>query len=291
MNTQAYPFRDGKDALERTRFFYQSEDPELGAALRDELLELLKRSPNPEQISEQMFDSLTENIEHIASVSAERDVEREAWKATPVSVAALAVPGMLDEDTMRYYSWLGSGYTGAGEVVELGCWMGRATICLAETLSKNPHFAGRAIQVFDSFRWEPWMSPYVAAEPELQDSFRVGECFIDLYRHYCKAFEHMVQPHQQLLNTDRERANIPLLAWEGGPVELLFYDFGQEYEQIKSAWEIFSPWFIPGKTIFVIQPYGNLRAGMLRRFSRDYAHQLKPLHKPYSAAKGFIFTG
>ena len=289
MKASTSSFWRTRDVRERIRIFYKREDPELGAGLHNELLELFQHPRNSEDASTETSDFLTENIKHIESVSSERNVERDAWKATPVSAEALAIPGMLDEDTMRYYSWLGSNYTGAGDVVELGCWLGRATVCLAETLSKNSRFADRSIQVFDSFRWEPWMWPYVADNAELRDSFRIGESFLELFRQYCGAYEHLVQPNKQLLNTHREDTRIPVLTWKGEPVEILLYDFGQEYEEITNAWEMFLPSFIPGKTVFVVQPYGNPHAEMLRRFCRDHANQLKPMHKPDSASKGFVF--
>src|SRR2546430_16771342 len=49
-------------------------------------------------------------------------------------------------------------YSGAGEIVDLGSWLGSLTISLLEGLKKNPAaFTAASVHAYDLFAWEDWM--------------------------------------------------------------------------------------------------------------------------------------
>jgi hypothetical protein len=285
---RAHGVTPAQTLFERLRKFYLHEDPLGGTFLRADLLDVIDEYSSQGESGE-LLEFWLENLVHIASLAKNARLERSAWKDVPISARARAIPHMVDQDTMRYYRWLGTQYSGVGEVVQLGCWMGSSTVCLAEGLVENPRFSGRALQVFDSFTWEPWMRAYAPRSLRGSRALKNGDSFMEMFREYCLPFKKIIKPHRQLLKTENERTLIPALRWNKRPVEIMIYDFGQDYDSIRRAWEIFSPWFIPGKTVVVIQPYGNVRAEMLRRFCREHIDSLRPLHKPSTAAKGFIF--
>jgi hypothetical protein len=121
-----------------------------------------------------------------------------------------------------------------------------------------------------------------------------GQDFLSLYLEFCAPYEHLVEARRSYVpgvGEEQQLTDLPPLAWHGAPVELFIYDLGHEYYLIKEAWDIFSPSFIPGRTTVVINPYGKTRTEELRRFYREHARQLKPIHKPASSTKGFLFVG
>src|SRR5689334_9235262 len=70
-------------------------------------------------------------------------------------------------------------FTGAGRIVDLGCWFGATTLSLARGLAANSRAASnRTIEAFDLFRWEAWMNPS-AERASLPRRYEVGESFHD----------------------------------------------------------------------------------------------------------------
>ena len=101
------------------------------------------------------------------------------------------------------------------------------------------------------------MLPYLDQHKALRERFKFNDSFLDVFQEHCRDFAHLITPHKQLLKTDREPTHLSPVTWTGEPIELLFYDIGYEYEIIESAWNLFSPFFIDNKTIFVFQPYAT----------------------------------
>ena len=79
-----------------------------------------------------------------------------------------------------------------------------------------------------------------------------------------------------------------MIRWDGAPIELFVYDMGPQYAQVESAWNVFRPSFVPGRTMVVFNEYGSPRAESLRRFCRERAAELVPMHKPWGPAKAFL---
>ena len=78
------------------------------------------------------------------------------FRAPPV---VCGIPGMLTPAERQYYPYVSRFYSGAGEVVELGPWLGLSTFCLLRGLCANPFFGGRKLHVFDDFTWRSaWMA-------------------------------------------------------------------------------------------------------------------------------------
>jgi hypothetical protein len=194
---------------------------------------------------------------------------------------------MLEVDAMRYYAWLGRTLEPAGEIVELGCWMGGSTACLAAGLRHNPTAHGRMLHVFDGFIWRDWMSQY--SDPALAARFRDGDCFQHAFVEYCAAFRDLLAVSQGRLPSDG--GTLPPIRWSGEPIGALIVDHSDRHDANVGAWEVFAPYFVAGRTIVVFNQYGNLRAEELRRFCRDHRHQLAPLHHLACSGRGFRFTG
>ena len=69
-------------------------------------------------------------------------------------------------------------FSGAGRIVDLGCWFGATTFSLARGLTKNRRAKNnRRIDAFDLFIWNKWMQ--LAADPiGMPVKYREGESFL-----------------------------------------------------------------------------------------------------------------
>jgi hypothetical protein len=77
-----------------------------------------------------------------------------------IHVDHVPIPGMLTREEIQYYYYVSRFYSGAGEVVGLGSWLGLSTHHLVRALSGNPLFQGKKLHVFDDFVWRSdWMDP------------------------------------------------------------------------------------------------------------------------------------
>lgn len=286
-------------ALCDVQIFFRTEDELQRLALLGLLQNILDLASTPAADDAEIFDYLQETVVHLKYLATEPVVEKAAWRESPLSVGALSVPGMLTRDTMRYYRWLGGTLTGAGEAVEIGCWMGRSTYPLAEGLAANQSFEGHRLHALDAFTWSVWLKNYVANHgdefsPEVQARFgalAVGDSFEHLFLEFCAPYKRFIKPRPCYVYHDGKSGEIPPLEWGGEPVELLIQDISSGPTLVQKVWDIFLPSFIPDKTIIVFQQYGHMRAEGLRRFCREKADVLLPLHKPYGVAKAFRFTG
>lgn len=285
-------------AFVRLTQFFTTEDAAARETMSAELGDLITRYDSLSLEYDHILDYLQDAQRHLASLALEPPLEKLAWRDEQSGAPAQSVTSMLLPDTQKYYKWLGGRMGGFGDVVELGGWLGATTASLAEGLTANAEFAGRRVYVYDFFIWESWMRRSVGekmmtAHPVLR-GLQVGDDFTDLFLEFCAPYRHLVEARScraPSADAQAEESSLPSLAWDGAPIELFIYDFGHEYSLVQQAWDVFAPAFIPGKTLVVFNSYGNQRAEDVRRFCREHRGQLKPVHKPLSPNKGFLFTG
>jgi Methyltransferase domain len=157
-----------------------------------------------------------------------------------VSLPSLApVEGMTSMAECRYLFWLAATQlSGAGQLVEIGSWLGRSTLHLAAGLSQSGH--ARHIHCFDGFTWAP-SDPGKSKLP-----LKPGDNFQKFFEANVSAFANLVTAH---------RTQIAEIAWKGEPVELLFLDAPKKHQEITRCLEVFGPTLIPGQSIIAIQDY------------------------------------
>jgi hypothetical protein len=280
--------------------FFRDERRSKIEYLIQQLGELSEALPRSEPIHEEMREYFAETAQHLAHLRTEPELERAAWQTRTVSDATLVIPGMISLDTRKYYGWLGSRVSGRGAAIELGCWLGRSTAALADGLVGNASYAGRKLHVFDKFEWDAWLRNYSAeygaefspAARSLVSPLSVGDSYLNAFLALRDdSHRDLIEPHPCYLYREGETGHQPPLTWTGEPIELLINDLGNASELTPRIWDIFAPSFIPGQTVVVLHQYGAARSEPLRRFTREMAAQLRPIHKPYGSAKGFLYTG
>jgi len=173
-----------------------------------------------------------------------------------MKVEPIAMPGMISDEEIRYYEYIGTIYEGRGEVIELGPWLGKSTRHILRGLEKNPKFAGRQLHVFDDFVWRTsWMDRHTPEQERLPNraSFR-------------RLFEKYVQDVLPRLNVICARIvdyegneTLPRIRWDSDPIEMMYIDCGRT-AQVNEGWfEVFSPSFVPDVSLLIMQDWRTHR--------------------------------
>lgn len=140
-------------------------------------------------------------------------------------------------------------YSGKGEVVDLGSWLGSTTIPLVRGCLKNPHFAtkGRKIYAYDMFIWSSWMNASVAGS-SLQGQYKEGDRFLDEFERRTKKFA----SHLEICEGD-----IVSLGWNGKPIEFLLIDAMKSWELANAIKAHFFKSLIPNVSVILHQDYAH----------------------------------
>jgi predicted O-methyltransferase YrrM len=154
------------------------------------------------------------------------------WREAPESPPA-RIPSMITPEEASYLRWLGREYwTGEGDVVEIGPWLGGSTWCLASGMRDCPRRARDArLHAADNFRWRSFMT---APGVSLAD----GESFRPLFEQNLAEFGELIRVHEVRL-PDEPLGDIefgaPMRDYDSGlplfsrglltrPVEIVFVD-------------------------------------------------------------------
>lgn len=172
------------------------------------------------------------------------------WSRLPVP--DLGVPGMLAPEEVQYYQYISRFYSGQGEAVELGPWLGLSTHHLIRSLSGNSRFAGRQLHVFDDFVWRSdWMDPNYPHEPKPAHH----SDFLPLFEKYTASIRHHLRVTKAKFTDYDGNDALPVATWSGGPIELIVVDCGRSVEANEGWYRIFSRAFIPHRTLVVMQDW------------------------------------
>lgn len=187
------------------------------------------------------------------------------WRALPPP--RHEVPGMITDEESQYYVWLGSYFLGLGEVVELGPWLGKSTLSIVDGLEKSGRFEGRKLRVYEDFIWRSsFMNNYVPASKHRAD----GEDFLPLFAEMTASRREWISASARAIQRQSWNAHLPLLSWEGAPVEMMFIDCGKAFLENEAWFRIFSPAFIPGVTLLVMQDWRSHRKVPRQRYAHTW---------------------
>jgi hypothetical protein len=269
--------------------YYREELPCRKLPLLKELVDLIDQFQSCGLRDSRIEAFLRASIRDLEFASTEESLQRSGWENESVPNAVIGIPTMLSPETMAYYKWLARTFSGIGDFVELGCWMGCSTCCLAEGLLQNPDARSRKIHVFDSFVWLDWMKNFTEDQRILRAALTDGSSFVDYFWLYCKPYHGLLEVHRSALNTDNDKFDLPDIAWEKQEIGILVMDFGDDKAVNEAMWRVFSPSFLSDNTIIVFNQYGNARATAIREFCAERSRQLIAIHKPSGSAKAFRY--
>jgi SAM-dependent methyltransferase len=172
------------------------------------------------------------------------EIELRDWRLA--AVRGFGVPTMLVPDELRLLQHLaGRWWTGAGAIVDAGCFLGGSTVALAEGLGRNAAFwgwtDGPVIHSYDRFEVEAW-----TLGTWFPESTPAGTSFRD-------AFDHNVAPYRGMIEV--HPGDVRQHPWPGGPIEVLFIDLAKDVATCDwVTWQFFRH-LLPGRSIVVQQDY------------------------------------
>jgi hypothetical protein len=137
-------------------------------------------------------------------------------------------------------------FSGAGRMVDLGCWLGATTFSLARGLTRNPRAQNnRHIDALDLFIWTTAMDA-VAEKIGMPPKYRTGESFYEEVRKLIEPYKEIVRLHQE-----------DLLEYEPAPepVEFLFIDAFKTWPLAQKVVREFFPLLISDVSIVVQQDF------------------------------------
>jgi hypothetical protein len=273
-------------ALQR---YYREEVPSGKPPLLKELAALVDQLQSCGLRDSKIEAFLRTSIRDLEITNADEILQRSGWENEFVPHAVSTMPTMLCPETMGYYKWLARTFRGFGDIVELGCWMGCSTCCLAEGLLQNPDGRFRKIHVFDSFVWRDWMENYTEDKRILKAGLTDGSSFFDYFWMNCAPYRNLLEVHRSALNTDYDKFDLPEIEWKQREIGILVMDFDDDRAANEAMWRVFSPSFFSDNTIIVFNQYGNVRATAIREFCAQRSRELIPVHKPAGSAKAFRY--
>ena len=148
-------------------------------------------------------------------------------------------------------------YTGSGEIVDLGCWLGATTVSFAKGLQRNHRLTRETrrqrIHSYDLFRWHPTMEREVRGTP-LAGKFHEGDSFLPEFEKRTAAWSEYFSVHA---------GDIKAAPWKGGPIELLFVDAMKWPDTAGYIVRDFYPHLQPGVSLVAHQDFGDFFAGWI----------------------------
>ena len=140
-------------------------------------------------------------------------------------------------------------YTGAGDIVDLGCWLGATSFVLARGVADNQKrdWDHPPIDAIDRFVWEQWMDD-IARRIALPKQHRVGDSFVEEARAVLQPYERLVRLRSLDLLKGKPHPR---------PVEFLFIDAMKSWALADRISHNYFPRLIPGRSFVVQQDFAD----------------------------------
>jgi len=162
-------------------------------------------------------------------------------------------PSMITVEERQFFEWLGGFYSGTGAVIEIGPWLGSSTRAILRGLLANPKYEGKRLCVVDDFIWRSsWMDPFVPKE----DRCPAGTSFRHLFDRHMQASSLLLDSldiYHASIMPDAFNSGVKPFIWENGSIEMAFIDCGRTFKVNEMWYNQLSSYFIPEKTIIVMQ--------------------------------------
>jgi hypothetical protein len=168
------------------------------------------------------------------------------WDLVTLPDDVRGVMTMLSEPERALLYWLARDhYSGAGRIVDGGCFTGGSTLALARgVLDGSKGGANRPIHVYDLFRSDAYM---------LEQYFRPAGLPYAVGDSFRPEFDRATREVAPLLQVNE--GDIRLLGWTGEPIEILFVDVAKDWSINDVLMRSFFSCLIPGRSVVVQQDF------------------------------------
>ncbi len=215
-------------------------------------LSITKRDGTP-RMAKETFEKFARFMGEVTGQPAEwkgvsnintRSLHAAPWRAATIPLEVLNVTTMLSTAERALLYWLARDYyTGAGEIVDGGCFLGGSTLSLARGLIDGGHATERAhIHVYDLFASDPYMIEHYLKP--LGINCANGESFRPVFDANTRAVASLLRVNQ---------GDICQIGWTGEPIEIMFIDISKHWSINDMLLTDFFPCLIPGRSVVIQQ--------------------------------------
>lgn len=206
-----------------------------------------------------------------------------------------SIPGMISLEEARYYQYISKFYSGVGEAVEFGPWLGKSTFHIASGLRRNPLFEEHKLHVFDDFVWRPeWMDQFVPVEKRLP---RHAD-FFHLFQECTDPIKDDIQVTKCRFEPFDGNEALPVFSWNGKKIEMLFVDCGRTLDGNKAWYSMVKKHLICNRTLIFLQDWGTHREvpvkyyNQMHMFTGSLADELEIIHEVCDGTlAAFLYRG
>lgn len=191
--------------------------------------------------------------------------------------------GMITPGERAYLYWYAKHiFSGKGDIVDLGCWLGSTSISLAMGLERNTHARfNRLIHSYDEFVWRPYMDSG-AKGTSLEGKYQAGDSFLD-------EFERRTNPWQDYIKACP--GDLAKMGWHGGTIEFLLIDAMKSWEAASGVVRNFFPALVPGVSLIMHQDFAHWYTAWIHPIHYRLKDYFEPLYDvPSSGSMVFRLT-
>ena len=178
--------------------------------------------------------------------------------------------GMITANEKAYLYWYARHiFSGKGDIVDLGCWLGSTTISLAMGLERNDHVkANRLIHSYDEFVWRAYMDSG-AKGTSLEGKYRPGDSFLD-------EFERRTYPWRS--NVKACPGDLAKVGWPGAAIEFLLIDAMKSWDAATGVVRNFFPALVPGRSLVMHQDFAHWYTSWIHPIQYRLREYFEPLY-------------
>ena len=164
-------------------------------------------------------------------------------------------------------------YSGQGEIVDLGCWLGSSTVSLAVGLCQNPCITSRKnrIHAYDIFKWASWMDASVT-NTHLEGVYQNGDNFVGSFKDRTHLFKPLIQIHE---------GDLIELGWIHKKIEFLFIDAMKSWPLTNGILKAFFSSLIPGLSLVQHQDFAHYSTPWIHLIMYQLRDYFEPLDHPF----------
>jgi Methyltransferase domain len=189
--------------------------------------------------------------------------------------------GMTTAEEQSYFEgYAATEYSGAGEIIDLGCWLGSTTIPLAKGLLRNqdPRTLKKKIHAFDQFRWEKWMDDFVVGT-EIQGRYHPGDSFLEEFQERSRPWAERITIYS---------GNLCNIGWIGRKVEFLLIDAMKSWELANAIISRFFHCLIPHRSYVLHQDFAHCHTPWIHLINYRFRPFFE-LHHVVPKSTSFVF--
>lgn len=183
------------------------------------------------------------------------------------------IPAWTSPEEQSYLTnYAARAYTGAGEIIDLGCLLGATTMALAKGLQSNGSVLSKAgrIHAYDRFQWE---EVFRMLPGGFARQYEPGESFRGEFESRTSKFAEFIKSYP---------GDIAEIGWHGDLIEFLLVDANKSWELCEFIGKGFYPHLLAGSSYIFEQDFKHYYTPWVHILG----YRLRPVLLPYCEMAG-----